>query len=239
MSAPHQPPQYRLDAFNCPLCGAFSKFEWHPFFVQGPSYDLSIQPGDDRSMFWAAQCSRCHKWTMWYALPESRGPKSDIGALMQKNGKMVYPLASQAPLPSNDMPEECLADYNEAREVLAVSPRSAAALLRLCIQKICIHLGEAGRKLDTDIGNLVQKGMSTDVRDAMDIVRVIGNNAVHPGEMDIADSPEIAVRLFDLVNMVVRETITGPRERKELLAKLPSGARDAIERRDGVCHRKS
>jgi len=39
----------------------------------------------------------------------------------------------------------------------------------------------------------------------MDSLRVIGNNAVHPGEMDLTDDTEAASALFNLLNFVVEE----------------------------------
>lgn len=59
---------------------------------------------------------------------------------------MIYPGVSSAPLAAADMPEDVKRDFNEAREVVGKSPRSAAALLRLSIQKLCIYLGQPGKK---------------------------------------------------------------------------------------------
>jgi len=76
-------------------------------------------------------------------------------------------------------------------------------------------------------------GLSQDVQEALDSLRVIGNNAVHPLEMDLRDDAETAGALFDLLNFVVEDMIARPKQRKSLFEKLPQGAREAIKRRDG------
>jgi hypothetical protein len=110
--------------------------------------------------------------------------------------------------------------------------RGAAALLRLAIQKLCKHLGEKGKNIDNDIGALVEKGLDGRIQKALDIVRVIGNNAVHPGQIDLRDDRATAEELFDLVNLIAETMINQPKHIEELYDRLPQGAREAIEKRD-------
>ncbi len=145
---------------------------------------------------------------------------------------MIYPTGSIAPLPSEDMPEDVKADFNEARAIVQASPRAAAALLRLALQKLTIHLGGKGKNLNEDIKNLVKKGLPPKVERALDVVRVIGNNAVHPGKIDLRDDLDTAILLFELLNMIVDTMITQPRRVDEIYNKLPEGVRKAIEKRD-------
>jgi len=63
-------------------------------------------------------------------------------------------------------------------------------------------------------------------------VRVVGNNAVHPGVLDVKDNPEIALSLFKLTSMIVEDMIKKPKEVSELFEALPQGAKDAITKRD-------
>jgi len=145
---------------------------------------------------------------------------------------MIYPRNSGAPLPASDMPEDVTRDYMEARNIAGDSPRGAAALLRLALQKLMPHLGEKGKNLNEDTANLVKKGMTDRIQMALDSVRVIGNHAVHPGEIDLRDDLETATRLFELVNIIVEVMVTQPRHVAEVYAKVPKSARKAIEKRD-------
>jgi hypothetical protein len=146
---------------------------------------------------------------------------------------ILYPTTNLAsiPLPSPDMPEEVTNDYNEARAIFGNSPRSSAALLRLALQKLCIHLGEPGKKLDDDIGALVAKGLPTRIQQALDIIRVSGNKAVHPGVIDLHEEKESVFELFAIINFIVNHLITQPQKIARIYNKLPEGPKKGIEQR--------
>ncbi len=63
-----------------------------------------------------------------------------------------------APAPNPDMSQDVWRDYEEAGRILDVSPRGAAALLPLAIEKICTELGADGKDVDKKIAFLVSKG---------------------------------------------------------------------------------
>ena len=196
-------------AFNCPHCQVYAKQDW-TVNVQG-------QFGSTNRSFQEKAFSLCHhciKTSIWI------------------EDKLVYPESTQAPPVNTDLPEDIQVDYNEASAILSDSPRGAAALLRLCIQKLCIHFGEPGKDLNKDIGALVAKGLLPTIKECLDIVRVIGNEAVHPGVIDLNDKPEIAVRLFELINIITQTMITQPIMIEELNKQIPLGKLERIEQRD-------
>ncbi|MDD2679318.1 MAG: DUF4145 domain-containing protein [Candidatus Omnitrophica bacterium] len=202
-------PKYRETAFNCPHCGAYSNQDWCYF-----SYRLNGL--NDFSNLLVAFCTHCGEYSLWH------------------KGKMIYPCNGNAPLPNSDLPVEIKDDYEEARSIISLSPRGSAALLRLAIQKLCKHLGEDEGNINTDIANLVKKGLPPKVQKSLDIVRVVGNNAVHPGQIDLKDDNETAEKLFGLVNLIAEVMITQPKHVEDLYNKtIPQSQKEAIEKRDG------
>jgi hypothetical protein len=161
-----------------------------------------------------SECYNCRKWAVWV------------------NEDLVYPPKKFGPPPNKNLPSEISAIVEEARSILNLSPRGAAALLRLSIQMLCKFLGEEGKDLNEDIANLVKKGLNPVVSKSLDIVRVIGNEAVHPGSIDLNDDRDTAIRLFDLINLIVEQMITQPKSVNELYGKLPEAKRAAIDARN-------
>ena len=146
---------------------------------------------------------------------------------------MIVPSEAPVPPPHPDLPESCIHDYEEARQIVAASPRAACALMRLALQKLMAELGEKGKNINDDIGSLVAKGLPVMVQQALDFCRVIGNNAVHPGEIEINDTPDVAHNLFSMLNFIIEDRIAQPKRIESLYLQLPEGARKAVESRDG------
>lgn len=163
-----------------------------------------------------SECYNCLKLTIW------------IG------DTIVYPRPSGAPAPNPDLPEDVAADYCEAGQIVDASPRGAAALLRLAIQKLCKFLGEPGNNINDDIASLVKKGLDLRVQKMLDTVRITGNNAVHPGEIDLRDNRDLADKLFGFLNIVADIMISQPKAIDAVYGDLPEGALKQIEKRDGV-----
>jgi len=204
---PFTSPKYALTAFNCPHCGAYAEQVWAEvsYFMGGGYRDFSAR---------IAICSHCHNYTLWH------------------REHLIYPEGSSVPFANPDLGEDILADYNEAKSIVDKSPRGAAALLRLALQKLCLQLGEKGKDLNDDIGNLVKKGLPVKIQQALDLVRVVGNNAVHPGQIDLKDDRETASRLFELINLTAEVMITQPTQVEKMYASLPRTSKEQIAKRD-------
>ena len=98
--------------------------------------------GDSRAKsFYGSKCAHCGNVALWC------------------DEKLIFPNVGPADLPNPDMPEEIRADYEEANSIANASPRGAAALLRLAIQKLCKHLGKPGKNINDDIAALVADGL--------------------------------------------------------------------------------
>lgn len=202
-------PQFKLKAFNCPVCAAFSRQEWRELYYRTYNGNFgSIKDGQ------LAICEHCENKSYWL------------------DKIMVFPDSTSVPLPNSDMPEEIKTDYIEAANILTRSARGSAALLRLAIQKLCVILGEKGKNINDDIGELVKKGLPIKIQQSLDILRVVGNNAVHPGQIDLKDNSELTLPLFSLMNMIVDVMISQPKHVNEIYNDLPANLIEAIEKRD-------
>jgi hypothetical protein len=98
-------------------------------------------------------------------------------------------------------------------------------LFRKCVRT-------SGDNINGDIAALVKKGLDPRVQKALDIVRVVGNHAVHPGQIDLRDDRPTAERLFGLVNLICEKMISEPKHVEEMYGKIPEELRAAIEKRD-------
>ena len=146
--------------------------------------------------------------------------------------RLIYPPLMTGPSPNSDLSDDVRRDFEEARRILDQSPRGAAALLRLAVEKICIELGAQGGNIDQRIASLVAKGLPREVQQALDVVRVIGNEAVHPGQVDIRDDRDTASKLFELVNFIAYDRISRPKQIAGVYEMIPEGKRKAIELRN-------
>ena len=195
-------------SFTCPHCATISKQDWWSLAWDGKRYG-NTGSNDIR----VSSCQHCNKNTLWIF------------------ETMFYPNTGNAPFPNAEMPESVKKIYLEAASIHIKSPRGASALLRLGIQLLCSELGEAGKNINTDIASLVKKGLPEIVQQSLDIVRVTGNDAVHPGQID-ADNPETVMQLFSLTNIIVEYMIALPKKVSGIYASLPADKVAAINDRD-------
>ena len=191
--------------FKCPHCAAYAQQHWANVAISGHSPNATLK---------MSVCLACKGPSLWI---------DDV---------FVWPDDTDVPPPNVDLTDDIVTDYKEAMTIVNKSPRGASALLRLSIQKLCVELGLPGENLNTDIGKLVKRGLPPAVQQALDSVRVVGNEAVHPGTMDIKDDVETASALFSLVNAVANSLISIPKQAASIYESLPQTKRDAIEERD-------
>ena len=164
-------------SFTCPHCKAISQQGWWGSYWSG-----NVYLGDDPARpLRVGTCTHCKGNTVWVV------------------ENMVYPASTNAPIANSEMPKNVREIYDEASSIFSASPRAAAALLRLALQMLCEHLGGKGKDINTDIATLVSKGLPLTIQQSLDIVRVTGNDAVHPGQIDV-DSAETVGTLFELIN---------------------------------------
>lgn len=255
-------PSLGADSFSCPHCGAFAQQIWFRGFLvdfdtraNKPriiEYDTvahdkaeEIEDGDERRRMVTFYERLENNFLTYISIPYPSRTSLEMvnfcfshchscgGFAIWVKDSFAYPAKESTFIAHEEMPDDVKDDFKEAASIFDKSPRGAAALLRLAIQKLMPHLGEKGKNLNEDIASLVQKGLEADVQRALDAVRVIGNNAVHPGQIDLNDNKATAASLFALVNLIVERRIATPKRIKEIYEGLPATALEQIAKRDG------
>jgi hypothetical protein len=201
------PAEFRKAKFTCTACGVYAHHGWVQLHYSSR--------GTHKAHIWRAECEHCEAETYWF-----------------DDGRQIDPLGNSGPPPNADMPDDVRHDYLEAGAVLDVSPRSACALLRLATETLVRELGGSDKGFNENIRRLREDGLQERVIKAMDVLRVVGNNAVHKLDLDLRDDHETATSLFELLNVIVEQCISQPRRINEMHERLPDGAKEAIAKRD-------
>jgi hypothetical protein len=254
-------PQLGLNSFSCPHCGALAHQHW--FHVVPEDLTRNSTPGvvervtvDEFIANLADEADENKKWQAFYerfkkneVTYEARTHSSNSvwrmmnmfmsrchsceGFAVWIKDKITWPAHSVEIEPHPDIPGDIKDDFIEAAQILDKSPRGSAALSRLIVQKLMSHLGGEGKDINANIASLVKKGLEPEIQMALDIVRVTGNNAVHPGELALKEDVGTARALLQLINLVVERRIATQKRIEEMFGNLPQGALEQIQKRDG------
>ena len=242
-------PSYLNDKFKCPHCHVIAKQEWYNGKLYGNivnkiyqhaflEYRKSIQVYEQEAInkfiqkvqnvfskgfssvfpenLAISQCHSCNKSSLWI--------DEDI----------VFPKMIPIEIANEDLDNDIKDLYNEASKIFRDSPKGATAILRLALQKLLMQIGKDGRNINNDIKELVSEGLSPKIQKALDLLRVAGNNAVHPGQINLDDNRDVALKLFKILNMIADDMITKPREMESLYDDIiPDDTKEHINQRDG------
>lgn len=210
-------------SFTCPHCHTLSLMNWATHYHNEDSSAVVANrngASEYGNQLYIARCVSCGKKILWI------------------NNTYVYP-DIVAEEPNSDMPESVKQLYDEAGLIYNKSPRAACALLRLAIDRLCNELGENDRDINKNIGALVKKGLSQSVQQALDVVRVVGNKAVHPGVISFdVDDKNTAIMLMRLLNIITERMITEPKEIESMYEGLPESIKASIIKRDAPSAKK-
>ena len=243
-------PSFRGEKFQCPHCQVASQQQWFDVDIAGSSanqilknvfydYITHIKDYNKQEIISAFinEVKTANKKYMYKFVPNgfsvaTCGSCRDISIWV--NQEIVYPKQTPVDPPNEDMEQEIQELYIEASMIVVDSPKGATALLRLALQLLLKQLGKSGKNINNDIKELVADGLSPKIQQALDLLRVVGNNAVHPGQIDLEDGRNIALKLFYILNFIADEMITKPKELDLLYADVvPEETKEHINERDG------
>lgn len=216
-------PSYMEKVFTCPYCDVTATQFWYGNSTAKSAqlikdttlnaYKLSFSNSfcaDREIKDWLfAKCASCKRISVWH------------------KKEMVHPFCSPVAEPNSDMPEEVKAQYIEASKIAFLSPAASAALLRLGLQLLLKDILEKDStgNIFKDIKLLEQHPIDSNLIKALDIIRISGNESVHPGTLNLNDNKDDVFYLFDLLNMVCDQFYTQPRKMEEMYNKLPKSKR--------------
>lgn len=233
---------YGESSFVCPSCSVFAQQLWHQILFKSETalnqhgevevnQFYVIQEGIEKFFFEGeyirednvvafCRCQSCKQYSLW------------------SDQKLVYPQKSLIPEPRKLMPDDVKKLYQEASDVFVHSPRASVALLRLALEVLLPHLGATKGTINNMISQLVSERKAIGkIQEAMDTLRVIGNNAVHPGEIIFEDGDDeyqnqTAIALFKILNYIVVETLESDAMINNLYSQLPEKVLKGIDNRD-------
>lgn len=189
-------PEAEAKAFSCPHCGVYARQDWGLLYRNRLDVNngrLIVNQDSKMQGFRATSCENCSGCTIWH------------------NGKIIFPFSGASVQPNPDMPKDVQSLFLEARGILFLSPKSSAALLRLALSKLLIHLGGKGEHVEEDIDRLVENGLPPRLVQALHTLRVYGKSAVLPGVLDMEDNVETSHKLLAFINIICDNQITQPK----------------------------
>lgn len=223
--------RFQQPSFVCPHCGTLSQHIWSPMHTRNSKGAvLQMQEpvtvaGQSPPTWSASLCtvSTCRRYCLW------------------RKQELMYPLANAAglPLPNAAMPDAVRGLYEEAVVVFGVSRRAGAALARATLEALLRHIDPDAGKANLDERMARMEGrLSTTLWDTLDLVRHVGNKALHvsgvPDEAVVLvldnEDDEVGPALFEIINDVVDETIVKERKRARLAELIPESVRENIAR---------
>lgn len=205
-------PSFKKSSFICPNCHTFAQQNWLDVYVRWNPIGNDIVKGIN-----LCYCSHCSLYTIW------------------KNKELIDPVTGLAEPPNEDLPSDIRDLYNEANNVVNLSPKSACALLRLSLEKLFDNLlGPNKKSISQNIANLAKDGkLPEKISKSSEIIRIIGDGQLHNGIIDITglDTKETALKLFSLINIIGTYLISNEKIVNELYSQLPPEEIEKIEKR--------
>lgn len=202
---------------TCPLCDTLSDQWWRDLYLKTASYS-DTEPDNYNAVPELRQvtCNACAGVAYWFG------------------DRMVHPPLRMGPPPHDDAPGSVKELYREAQAVAGASPRAAAVLLRVALERLMSEAGSSGKTLNDAIGDYVAAGgVPAELQQAMDTVRITGNDAAHPEELRLDDTAGGVAALFEIVNELVDRLVGFKARMARIYENLDPAKLDQVKRRDG------
>lgn len=166
--------------------------------IVGPWYVNAQWKQSNGNVWWIGVCNYCHR-----------------PVLARNEGDIIWPHPLPEPTDRN-VPESIRADLDEAKQCFSVSAwRAAAVMARRAMQSAAVEKGAKKDRLADQIAELASQGKITvDLKEWADAVRLVGNDAAHPGGNPV--SKEDAEEVLKLAEQFLLILYVAPAIAKQL-----------------------
>lgn len=224
-------------SYTCPACGSYSYHDDLPVFNNRNDHNVYVlnnrngegKFGENYQLVFK-NCHACGHISIF----RIKGRLEINKFTFYSNYELIYPQEIDVPEPNPDMPEHVKDFYNEARNVSKCSTRAATALLRIATEKLVKDLlGLKGKEYsETKMHHAIErlkneKDLNLVIYNALLSLKLFGNEATHP-DIDIdrlesyfSHDKDLMNKLFMLINIIVDELISKPKQIMELFENAP------------------
>ena len=225
-------PRLGAESFSCPYCNTVAHQDWYSLFLRPqnaaevrvltPEAVKALRQGDaqrDNIKEIDQFVERLKKNELTYEYQKHPHPlKAKMANLYISNchscngfslwvgGLLVFPTRIDKTL---ELVEE---DLEEAAAILNKFPRGAAALMRVCIQKLVPLLEDNGKELNQRVSSLVRKGLEMEIQQAMDVLQVLRSDPVQLSQLELQADRETALRFLDSSKAVLERRMSQNRD---------------------------
>lgn len=220
------------DVILCPHCGVKVRNNWRttkPLEMSEVAINVEKKiTGKKGIELWYCECENCQKLVVLLVhgilFYRQNYGSWEINRILSSS--FLYPEVKN--LKSTEyIPPDFANEFNEAVNVLAISPKSSAALTRRILQNILReYYNIEERTLDAEINKFIQlPNIPSHLTDAVDAVRTIGNIAAHPtkdkntGTIVDVESGE-AEWLIEVIEALFDFTFIQPKKLEERRSRL-------------------
>jgi hypothetical protein len=229
---PYIEPQLGAESFSCPYCNTVAHQDWYSLFLKPenaaevrvltPETVKDLRQGDaqrDNIKEINQFVERLKKNALTYEYQKHPHPlKVKVANLHISNchscngfslwvgGLLVFPTRI------DKTPELVEEDLEEAAAILNKFPRGAAALMRVCIQKLVPLLEDNDKELNQRISSLVRKGLEMEMQQAMDVLQVLRSDPVQLSRLESQADKKTILRFLDSLKEVLERRMSRNRD---------------------------
>ncbi|MGL1862679.1 MAG: hypothetical protein OCC46_09170 [Pseudodesulfovibrio sp.] len=195
-----------INEFHCPICGVYAKRSCHSTYT---ACGDEVTP----TLVKICRCEHCSEQSYWI------------------EEKMVYPSPMSLWNPHPDMPADCMAEYQVAKQQFKTSPESAASILRGLCRRLLVRFVSDGVDIDVAMSALAKSGFPPKLMKLLEFFQIVGADAVGFDKLNSKDDLDIALQLSGLIHIIVGCVITQEENLKSMYSMMPQSFLNQMEER--------